>query len=275
MGEYAKYSGREVKIGTCEDMYYLRYDQRHLVERVSGSVDVISLAHVLRFRFPWPDEDHVSPCGDEFHDNGFSRTIAVPGNDIVLPDFDHFSVQFTARAGYLIGLPCPEAGAAYWEGLGTVRGSIHRNGFSGKVHLCAQKPAPMEVNQDVADREVWIIVQCGGCGAMCRLEKWAGEAQAVALAFMEEAARRDNGRPDFYIKIAARIAAGYRDGRVWLDSLKAPATEESDAENDDDGFVYREGAFWRWSLGDAVDGGNYLTRDEAAAGLVAARKAVS
>ena len=27
MGEYAKYAGERVKIGTCEDMYYLRDDQ--------------------------------------------------------------------------------------------------------------------------------------------------------------------------------------------------------------------------------------------------------
>ena len=31
MGEYANYMGERVKIGTCEDMLYLRWDQRHLV----------------------------------------------------------------------------------------------------------------------------------------------------------------------------------------------------------------------------------------------------
>ncbi len=36
MGEYAIYRGERIKIGTCEDMYYLRPDQVHLVKRVSG-----------------------------------------------------------------------------------------------------------------------------------------------------------------------------------------------------------------------------------------------
>ena len=31
MGEYASYLGERIKIGTCENMYYLRADQRHLV----------------------------------------------------------------------------------------------------------------------------------------------------------------------------------------------------------------------------------------------------
>lgn len=32
MGEYATYKGQEIKIGTCEDCYYLRADQRHLAQ---------------------------------------------------------------------------------------------------------------------------------------------------------------------------------------------------------------------------------------------------
>jgi hypothetical protein len=59
MGEYAQYGGDTIKIGTCEDMYYLRADQRHLVQKLPGSVSPWEKG--LRLRFPWPDEDGQAP----------------------------------------------------------------------------------------------------------------------------------------------------------------------------------------------------------------------
>jgi hypothetical protein len=54
MGEYATYNGENIKLGTCESMYYLRADQRHLISgyRFDGGD---------RFRFPFPDEDDIEP----------------------------------------------------------------------------------------------------------------------------------------------------------------------------------------------------------------------
>jgi hypothetical protein len=58
MGEYARYNGSDIKIGTCEDMYYLRADQAHLVTApVDGMLDPIKYAAQIRFRFPFPEED--------------------------------------------------------------------------------------------------------------------------------------------------------------------------------------------------------------------------
>ena len=41
MGEYAKYNNQEIKIGTCETMYYLRYEDRHKVKALKGNVDPV------------------------------------------------------------------------------------------------------------------------------------------------------------------------------------------------------------------------------------------
>src|SRR5437016_4579142 len=79
MGEYAQYGGQDVKIGTCEDMYYLRYDQRWQVQALDGNVNpVLDVAH-LRFRFPWPDEDTIPPGADGFHAKGYHRGLTVSG----------------------------------------------------------------------------------------------------------------------------------------------------------------------------------------------------
>ena len=61
MGEYAKFQGQSIKIGTCENMYYLRADQAAMVQPESGNVDPIRDRESLRFRFPFPDEDNVLP----------------------------------------------------------------------------------------------------------------------------------------------------------------------------------------------------------------------
>lgn len=205
MGEYAKANGEEVKIGTCENMYYLRYDQRAKVHALPGSVNPVRDAGALRFRFPWPDEDHVAPGGAEFGDNGHHRSIAVDG--YTAQDVEHFSVQFTAHAGYLTSLPCPES-KEYTDARGgrvTATGlHVHRNGFSGAVQLVAQR---------------WIegvglvpVMRCGGCGAMWREEEPA-RIKELAVCFRsmaDVAARRDGNRPpdarrDFWHKIADRV----------------------------------------------------------------------
>lgn len=197
MGEYAKRSsdGVEIKIGTCEDMYYLRAEQRHSVIPQSGNVNPSSReALSLRFRFPWPDEDNVQP--GEFQP--YMRALTVPGFSVPA-GVEHHTVQFAAQAGYLLSLPCPE---------GTPDPRIHRNGFAGAVQLVQQKL--------LADGRLVPVCRCGGCGAAWRMED-QGEIEALAVAFRAEGDRRrkdawtDSGEfvgHEFYHAIADRILLG-------------------------------------------------------------------
>ncbi len=193
MGEYARYKGHDIKIGTCEDMYYLRYDQRHKVRATCGNVNPVADAAELRFRFPWPDEDHIEPGAFE----DYHRSICVPGFEA--PDVEHTSVQFVAQAGYNVCLPCPES-SAYTAlpnhgGLQHESGlRVHRNGFSGSVHLVAQKYRPS------LDRLVPIL-KCGGCGSMWREEDPA-RIEELAMRLRSEGDRRDSS---FWHCIADRV----------------------------------------------------------------------
>ncbi len=80
MGEYAKLNGEEIKIGTCEDMYYLRAGQAHLVEVLPGNVDPVADRFEIRFRFPFPDEDGIGPGPGSFkdHERGAGLHMPVP-----------------------------------------------------------------------------------------------------------------------------------------------------------------------------------------------------
>jgi hypothetical protein len=69
MGEYAKYNNQEIKIGTCETMYYLRYEDRHKVKAIKGNVDPVRDAEGLRFRVPLFSEDGIEPGHYRSHTN--------------------------------------------------------------------------------------------------------------------------------------------------------------------------------------------------------------
>lgn len=204
MGEYAKRAsdGVEVKIGTCENMYYLRAEQRKQVRALHGNVNPASAdALALRFRFPWPDEDGVQI--GEF--DPYERAITVPGMAASV-EVEHYSVQFVAQAGYVVSLPCPEGHPQQAEFL-----TIHRNGFAGAVQLVQQKL--------LADGRLVPVLRCGGCGAKWRVEEQT-EIEAVAVAFRSEGDKRkasqwheENGQrvdtgDQFWHQIADRVLLG-------------------------------------------------------------------
>jgi hypothetical protein len=69
MGEYATYCGHEIKIGTCESMYYLRYEDRFKVQPVPNSINP-HREYNLHWRLPFPDEDNMGPGYYDNHNRG-------------------------------------------------------------------------------------------------------------------------------------------------------------------------------------------------------------
>lgn len=202
MGEYAHYGDHKVKIGTCEEMYYLRYDQRTKVQPLSGNVDPVQDAAELRFRFPWPDEDGFAPGSSDFYDKGYERGITVYGLDAPL-DLDHGTIQFTAPVGYNVCLPCPES-VAYsdYQGARKLIDSgpvirVHRNGFRGAIQLVQQRYVP--------DQGLVPILRCA-CGAKWR-EADPARIELLAVCLRSEGDRQpeDLSAHAFYHAIADRV----------------------------------------------------------------------
>lgn len=195
MGEYAKFRGQEVKIGTCEDMYYLRADQAALVQPLSGNARPASKEDqaIIRFRFPWPDEDGNEPGSFD----PYWRGVAVP---FPMPkEVQHNLVQFFARTGYLVSLLCPEGLPGATPGLKTPYGQlvIHRNGFGGAVQL---------VQQAYRDGKLVPILKCGGCEAIFRLTE-PHEIESLAVACRSEGDRKPDARP-WWNAVADRVLGG-------------------------------------------------------------------
>lgn len=218
MGEYAKYKGVSVKIGTCEDMYYLRADQARLVTPESSSVDPVKYAKELRFRFPFPSEDGIEPGA--FDDHAFGLRVF---GATVPEGVEHHAVQFRAENGYLCMLPCPES-SSYVEspGLGAYSRrlvdspaiGVALNGYGGAVEITQQRVW--------GDDQLVTVCDCKGCGVKYRLET-IDMAQSVidgltAMAAEQQRTGERNNTPGNidvarrYVEIARRIVAGFTPG---------------------------------------------------------------
>lgn len=190
MGEYGTYKGNEIKIGTCEDMLYLRPDQIGLV-RSEALRDITE----LRFRFPFPDEDGVEPGQFDNPD----RKFPVWGIEPPASEMKHYPVQFkdTGNAGVLVMLPCSYS----TEGKGGELKYMY-NGFRGPAHVVQQR----------AWAGVWVtVMKCGVCDALWRLPELA-DALPVCEALILEGDRnefRNKGGGKGWYEMAKRIRRGY------------------------------------------------------------------
>jgi hypothetical protein len=200
MGEFAYYAGQRIKIGTCEEMLYLRADQVSKLDDASRSV----MPHVrsLLFRFPWPGEDSVTP--GHFSDTGIPR--GVYDLDVPAEGVSHGQVQFadTYRRGLLVLLPCPHSPEGRASGI-----KYQYNGYSGHVRIAYQR---------VWEDRLVTVATCGGCGAAYRYPDLESvEPLVVALrAYADRDTRAvyppDPSRGKWWHDVADRVLDGYRAG---------------------------------------------------------------
>lgn len=105
MGEYAtrKSDGVEVKIGTCESMYYLRHEDQ-------SKVTYQYFEHGLRYRLPFPDEDSVAVGEYPDHERGLRlyKTDENGWSEGFIPDGDLEPglIQLTHPSGLLVNVKC-------------------------------------------------------------------------------------------------------------------------------------------------------------------------
>lgn len=118
MGEYGYYYGNLVKIGTCENMYYLRYEDRHKIKKDENSLDPKTTT-TLRFRLPFPDEDHIQPGQYHDHDRGiYFEMLNDPCPKCNSISFNMPRVKLTKQYKLVPYFECNNCRAAYssvWE----------------------------------------------------------------------------------------------------------------------------------------------------------------
>ncbi len=108
MGEYAirKYDDIEIKMGTCENMYYIRYEDRNKVYAIEGNINPADTLN-LRWRLPFPDEDNIIP-GEYKEYNRAVRLCDKTGGDFKFNDSIKFPgiIQLKHPSGLLVNVNC-------------------------------------------------------------------------------------------------------------------------------------------------------------------------
>ncbi|MDD5094250.1 MAG: hypothetical protein PHV74_07725 [Dehalococcoidia bacterium] len=163
MGEYAlrRSDNQEVKIGTCESMYYLRYEDRNKVSKLPNSLDPATTMDLF-WRLPFPDEDNVRIGEYQPHDRGLR--LWKTGEDGWTEDFaDPETAEspgmfqlYHRESGFILSVACYHGNKLPEET------QEYRPGWNGKSH-----------NFELAfvkntSEGVLPVARCRHCGLMWR-----------------------------------------------------------------------------------------------------------
>lgn len=180
MGEYARFNGTDIKIGTCENMYYLRFEDRYKVRPIAGNVNPARVTG-LRWRLPFPDEDHCQPGSHKEYNRGLRlyKVHELDSGRVSCEDYPTTAemaqsagyLQLTHACGLLVNVPCYHGyklpsvgdGKAFWNGRGHF------------IELLYVK--------NLASGDIVPIIGCRHCGELWRAD-WSDVLPWVADAAM-------------------------------------------------------------------------------------------
>jgi len=187
MGEYAKLktTGEEVKIGTCENMYYLRFEDRYKVVYDYSFTG-------YRFRLPFVDEDNVGIGNYNNYDRGI-ELIPHYDEDIKLTSYfdDIYKEHYQEHKG-LIQL-CHESGlmvnASCYHGYKLPDNNNSKElkaFFNGKTSINFElSQVKIHLNEETKIKELIPIVRCKHCKTPFKAD-WASVLLHVRQTTKEE-----------------------------------------------------------------------------------------
>lgn len=216
MGEYLKVNGKEIKLGTCESLYYVRLSDLQeiealgIAEKIDGNDELagyLDPQNGYRYRFPFPNEDNT-PAGDyENYDKGFSVVIdphTAPQLYGFLrgEEWEHGTICHSCNVdgAYNVNilLPCPLA---------------HDFPKDIKLSQGSAQPVIEIVQLKQVEGKIWTVIRCGFCKSAIRLDEEGGTELATVLnAYADNMARyKDNeSTVEYYREMARRVLAGYK-----------------------------------------------------------------
>jgi len=187
MGEYAKLktTGENVKIGTCENMYYLRFEDRYKV--------VYDLSFDgCRFRLPFPDEDKEEIGNYREYERGIDL---IPYYDEETETYSYFDdiykehyeqhkglIQLHHQSGLLINVSCYHG----YRLPDTNNSKDFKAFYNGKTPRSFElSQVKIQLNEETKIKELIPIVRCKHCKIPFRAD-WASVLLHVRKTEKEE-----------------------------------------------------------------------------------------
>lgn len=170
MGEYVRYKGEDVKIGTCETMYYTSYQKfvkaLPFMKKIDGNIEPVLYLkeNGIFWRFPFPQDDNKN-FGETDSDYDHSLQIMISKElyeSFELQGHANKTISLQPNCGghnINIQIPCP-----YSEDFKTVK-SYHKTGgyFEGSKGLYALLSLRYQKH---IDGKLYPVVECPYCGSM-------------------------------------------------------------------------------------------------------------
>jgi len=187
MGEYAKLktTGEDVKIGTCENMYYLRFEDRYKV--------IYDLSFDgCRFRLPFPDEDKEEIGNYREYERGIDL---IPYYDEETKTYSYFDdiykkyyqehkglIQLHHQSGLLINVSCYHG----YKLPDTNDSKDFKAFYNGKTSWSFElSQVKIQLNEETKVKELVPIVRCKHCKIPFRAD-WASVLLHVRKTEKEE-----------------------------------------------------------------------------------------
>ena len=165
MGEYAKLksNGQEIKIGTCENMYYLRFEDRHKV-----IYDYSFTGY--RFRLPFIDEDKIDIGNYDDYDRGIDL---IPNYDEETESYTYFDdiykdqyqehkglIQLHHQSGLVVNASCYHG----YKLPDNNNSKELRAFYNGKTSINFElSQVKIHLNEETKVKELIPIVRCKHC----------------------------------------------------------------------------------------------------------------
>jgi hypothetical protein len=202
MGEYVRYEGDSAKIGTCEDLYYVTYDDLvTMIERGATKANGNLPPHeylngAFRFRFPFPDEDAMGV--GRWDAEQFSRGLMVPVPKSLLSYNEHNEKWVGIR---------PE-GEKYAYNINVkVTCPMSPDADPANYHTGATNQRYVQiVQQRPFEGALWLVLRCPYCGALWRVPPDEGREFA---GWMRCHYGQNDVNGNYYREVANRIDDGY------------------------------------------------------------------
>ena len=200
MGEYIKLNGKEIKLGTCENLYYVRLDdlKNGKGEKEDGNLSLsgyLDPKNGFRYRFPFPEEDGTQPGSYEPYEKGLLIFLSEESPELLkdLPTWEHYNIYNSCSYNGVINVNiisyCP---------------------LSSHPPIMGGTPAQAVVllQQKQVEGEIWVVVGCPYCGARVRLSR--DEALELSRAASNMGRGNDPSNLKYWHEVSYRIMAGYK-----------------------------------------------------------------
>ncbi len=218
MGEYIKYQGKEIKLGTCEDLYYARLGQLEeavAVDALEGLGGNLNPAEYLdpkngwRYRFPFPEEDDID-MGD-FKDYNKGLVIQLQPEDYgIIEGMEHNDTWHSCHpkgGGYNVNIatPCPQSKDFDWTFTQQPDNAIKKLNHSPMTWRIVEITQQKQV-----DGEVWTVIDCPYCIGKARIDREDALklVHSIEVGYINCRDATDSNK-EHYQKVIDRVMAGY------------------------------------------------------------------